>query len=95
MRDKAAEIFVERYRAFSSQQHPRIPRNAEKNLLVLGTPKTRQGDFFEGEKNEEKEGDASYVATLDFFSWRLPEFYQLPACSLPASYHPGSVVARW
>ena len=36
MRDKAAEIFVERYRAFSSQQHPRIPRNAEKNLLVLG-----------------------------------------------------------
>ena len=36
VRDKAAEIFVERYRAFSSQQHPRIPRNAEKNLLVLG-----------------------------------------------------------
>ena len=33
MRDKAAEIFVERYRAFSSQQHPRIPRNAEKNSL--------------------------------------------------------------
>ena len=30
VRDKAAEIFVERYRAFSSQQHPRIPRNAEK-----------------------------------------------------------------
>ena len=51
MRDKAAEIFVERYRAFSSQQHPRIPRNAEKNLLVLGTPKTRAGgkiSFFTG-----------------------------------------------
>ena len=54
MRDKAAKIFVERYRASSSQQHP---RNAEKSLSARNAENESRGIFFEGEKNEEKEGE--------------------------------------
>ena len=56
---QAAEIFVERYRAFSSQQHPRIPRNAENRRFLLGTPKTRAGelgDFSKVEKMKRRRG---------------------------------------
>ena len=58
MRDKAAEIFVERYRAFSSQQHPRNAENESRGIFSkVKKMKRRRGRGEEKKRGGEKGGE--------------------------------------